>query len=185
MLPSEGDAEEIAMAKRLYQDFNCTGIGHDVRGVGQAKDTMLRDAGFRHLTPWSNEPAQVRFFAKTNRGPTGHIFVQINRAAAIMLLAHEFNNGRFRLPQWEDDSAINVYLDLNSWYENYIAMPDGRNLYHIMRSATQPDDVGMAHIYSSFTNYRRLNAWPRYVQTLTPEGFVIDTNVRVRGSGEE
>jgi hypothetical protein len=43
----------------------------------------------------------------------------------------------------------------------------------------------MAHIYSSFTNYRRLNAWPRYVQTLTPEGFVIDTNVRVRGSGEE
>ena len=186
--PSDDDIAEVNRISQLYRAFGCNCIGHDFRGVGQSKDTQLIQSGFKHACPWSNEPGTCKFFAKTSRNQTGRVFVQINRAAAVMLIAHEITHGRMFLPAWPEDTQLHPFLDLNSWYEEFTAQPDGRDLYRVMRSAALPDDVGMALIYSICTAYRRCQAWPKFMSKLLvlwsqprhPIPYLICTEVSTR-----
>ena len=181
--PSDDDITEINRISQIYKRYRCGTLGHDFRGVGQAKDSRLTQSGFRHAMPFSNEPASCKFFAKTSRNQTGRVFVQLNRSAGIMLLAHEITHGRMFLPAWPEDTQFHPFLDLNSWYEEFTAQPDGRDLYRIMRSAALPDDVGMALMIAAFTAYRRCSAWPAYMSTLTPEGIVVGDSYTDRSRG--
>lgn len=176
MPPAEDDHAEIAMVKHIFGVFRAKGLGHDFNGVGMSKDSRLIDNGFKMSTPWAFVTSNATFFAATCRNPTKRVYVKLNRSAAITLLAHEMANGRVSLPRWEDDTMINPFLDFNSWFEDTVPQPDGRNLYRIMRSVAQPDDVGMATIYAMLTNYRTLNKWPRYMNSLTPQGITVDAS---------
>ncbi|MFA5525200.1 MAG: phage terminase large subunit family protein [Acholeplasmataceae bacterium] len=181
---SATDDEEFQWARRLMQSFRCQGFGHDFRGVGLSKDARLKSEGYRAVTPWTFETGNASYFAKTTRGPDGRVFVRLNRSAAIQLLTFELRFMRYQLPRWEEDSMRNPFLDLNSWFEDTMVREDGRNIYRIMRSVAQPDDVGMAIIYSSFTNFRTINRWPNYMKTLTSKGIITDPNFNNPGAGE-
>jgi len=175
--PSVNNMDEIIYAISLFKQFRADCIGFDYRGAGEVKDTMFVQRGMtKYLMPWVNESTLARYFAKLKRSPTNRRYVSINRGAAIQLLAHELNGGRLFLPQFEQDSTQNMFLDLNSWMDNYIARPDGTNLYQVLKSACQPDDVGWAIIYSLFSLYRRKQHWPTYMSSLTERGIIEAEN---------
>ena len=113
--PSDDDLAEISRISQIYREYRCNVIGHDFRGVGQSKDSRLVQSGFRHACPWSNEPGTCKFFAKTSKNQTGRIFVQVNRAAAIMLIAHEVTHGRMFLPKWPEDTPRNATMFFWLW----------------------------------------------------------------------
>lgn len=175
--PSVDDMEEAKIAAQMYRTFRCNAMGHDWRGVGQTKHTMLRQAGVPKLIAWANESTRVRYFVLLKRNATGVVYGSINRGAAVSLLQHEIQNNRFRFPQWEEEDSQNVFMDLNSWYGNYIARPDGADVYQVLRSAYQPDDIGWSVIYASLTCWLLARKWPDFAKTLT-EGSVVQQDLR-------
>lgn len=170
--PQDDDKTEIAVAYDLYRRFGCSAVGHDYNGVGMSKDQRLVDAGFPGIMPWSLITGNATFFARGTRSPTKRIYVRLNRSAAIHLLAHEVSNGRISFPQYSDDKLEFPFHDLNSWYEDYLPQENGADLYRIMRSAAQPDDIGMAVIFGMMTCYRRTNNWPKFTASLTKQGVI-------------
>ena len=173
--PAVEDTSEVDIIADMYRSFQCDSVAHDFRGVGMSKDTILRQRGLRRITPWSNEGFHTKYFVKTSRTPTKITYVQINRSAGITLIAHEVAHQRIVFPRWESDRNMNVFLDLNSWFEDFVARPDGADLYHIQRSGSLPDDIGMSLMYGACTCWRAKGRWPKYMQSLTETGIVDAT----------
>lgn len=169
--PSMNDVEEIGMVCHLAGTFGVHAIGHDFRGIGMSKDMMLTERGLRRVTPWQNE-GNASYLTNTKRTPTNRVYISVNRAAGATLLSHEINNQRIQLPKWENDSSKNVFLGLNSWYENYVPKADGGSVYQVLRSISLPDDIGMSIMYGCLTAWRLSKKWPKFASTITPKGHV-------------
>jgi hypothetical protein len=176
-IPPEYDIQtELVRIKAIYQEFRCNGLGHDYAGIGLEKHTALLNNGFPRAMPWAFVTSNAKFFASVTTGTNGIVYVKLNRAMGIRMLEHELSSNRYLLPTWQEDSSVNPMLDLNSWFEDTVEHPNGNKLYRIMRSASQPDDVGTAAIYSSCTNWRRRNRWPQFLTALSSIGIVSGTD---------
>jgi len=166
--------DEFSRVFDLVRAFKVNMIGHDYRGVGTQKHSALLQGAPKgmFIVPWTNETSRAHYFLKISRTPNGITVLHINRTASIELLAHEIRAKNFRLPAWDSGIEGNVFADLNSWYANMVKRPDGSKVFHIMRSSSQPDDVGMAILYGCFTIWRRLTAWPKYSLGLTEKHII-------------
>jgi hypothetical protein len=185
--PALTDTEEVDYALMLMRQFGAQIIGHDYRGVGQAKDTMLLQKGLgRNIQPWANESTTMKAFIHPKKSPNNRHYISINRGAACQLLAHLVNTVKVRLPQWEEPTSdrTNPFMDLNSWFEDYVARPDGTNLYHVLRSTSQPDDVGWSIIYGLYSLFRRKRTWPMYTSQITEQGILEAEEDHSAGDGD-
>ncbi len=164
---------------RIMATWHCTHLVHDYNGAGDARETIIVNAGYpaRRIIPmvYLRAGAGALMRRKAYNPKTGQrLHYQLDKARSLVQCCNLIRFGKIKFFRWDGATTSPLISDFLSLTEDMVDSRLGSDVYTIIRDEQAgPDDFAHAVNMGSCALFWRVDRWPNMAElakiALNPE----------------